>query len=305
MTNTLNLLHIDDPVQEALSSGRPVVALESTIIAHGMPYPENVKTALAVEKLVRDEGAIPATVAVLGGNMHVGLRQEQIEFLGTATKIWKVSLRDLPYVLSRKLNGATTVAATMRIAHMAGIKVFVTGGIGGVHRDAQNTFDISADLTALAETPMAVVSAGAKSILDIGLTLECLETMGVTVVTVGQDGFPAFYSRESGFPSPLRIDEPEAIARMIRTKWEIGMRSAVLVANPIPAECEIPSSTMEEIIGEALVSAGGKKVAGKELTPFLLQKISERTGGRSLAANIALVKNNARLGAAIARYLQE
>lgn len=299
-----NLLHIRSEIQEAQRSGKPVVALESTIIAHGMPYPVNVSMAREVEEIVRNEGAIPATIAILDGKLCVGLDREQLEFLGKTKGVWKVSLRDMPYVVSAKLPGATTVAATMRIAHLAGIKVFVTGGIGGVHRGAQQTMDISADLTELAQTPVAVVSAGAKSILDIGLTLEYLETKGIPVVTVGQDEFPGFYSRESGFPSPLRIDDPAKIADMIRAKWDLGLPGAVLIAAPVPAESEIPFSTMEKIIVEALASADKNNIGGKQLTPYLLQYVVENTRGNSLEANIALVKNNARLGAKIAEALK-
>jgi pseudouridine-5'-phosphate glycosidase len=293
-------LRIRDDVQQALNSGRPVVALESTIISHGMQYPVNVATALEVEEIVRRDGAVPATVAILEGKLCVGLEPEQIDFLGKTEDVLKVSVRDIPFALSTECPGATTVAATMRIAHMAGIRVLVTGGIGGVHRGVHQTMDISADLTELTQTPMAVVSAGAKSILDIGLTLEYLETMGVPVITVGQDMFPAFYSRESNLRSPLRIDEPEAIATLLRKKWEIGLQGAVLIANPIPRDDEVPFKKMEALIAKALSSSRRKKIHGKELTPFLLQYISDQTGGKSLSANIALVKNNARLGARIA-----
>ncbi len=258
---------------------------------------------MEVEEIVRNEGAIPATIAILEGKLCVGLETDQIEFLGKTEDVLKVSVRDIPFVISTRCPGATTVAATMRIAHMAGIRVFVTGGIGGVHRGAQETIDISADLTELARTPLAVVSAGAKSILDIGLTLEYLETMGVTVLTVGQDAFPAFYSRESSFRSPLRIDEPEAIATLLEAKWELELPGAVLIANPIPKADQIPFSKMEAMIKKALVSARRKKIGGKELTPFLLQFLSDRTRGKSLDANIALVKNNAELGARIACLL--
>ncbi len=301
--NVSHLLRISDEVSDALNNGKPVVALESTIIAHGMPYPANVSTALEVEKCVRSQGAVPATIAILGGKLCVGLKPDELEFLGNTQGIWKASLRDMPYVVSAKLPGATTVAATMRIAHLAGIGVFVTGGIGGVHRGAQQTMDISADMTELAETPVAVVSAGAKSILDIGLTLEYLETKGVPVVSVAQDEFPGFYSRESGFRSPLRIDTPEGIARMIGTKRELGLRGGILIANPIPKEFEIPLPEVETIMAEALASPNKQNITGKDLTPYLLQRITELTGGKSLTANIALVKNNALLGAKIARIL--
>ncbi len=296
-------LSISDEVHQALTSGKPVVALESTIIAHGMPYPVNVQTAREVERIIRSEGAVPGTIAVLDGNLCVGLTDEQLEFLGTAKNVWKVSIRDLAYVVTTRLTGATTVAATMRIAHMAGIKVFVTGGIGGVHRGAQQTMDISADLTELEQTPVVVVSSGAKSILDIGCTLEYLETKGIPVVTVGQDEFPAFFSRDSGIPSPLRMDDPEKIADMVRTTFDLGLRGGFVVANPVPVEFEIPYSTVDAIITESLRSAKENRITGKHLTPYLLQSISEKTRGKSLEANIALVKNNARLGALIARAL--
>ena len=293
-------LHFNAEVSEAIASGKPVVALESTIIAHGMPYPQNVQTALDVEGLIRTNGAVPATIAVLDGKLCVGLEKAQLEVLGAGRGVWKVSLRDIPIVISRKLPGATTVAATMRIAHMAGIGIFVTGGIGGVHRGAGATMDISADLTELAHTPVAVVSAGVKSILDIGLTLEYLETMGIPVVTVGQDAFPSFYSRESGFTTPLRIDGSDEIAEMLRVKWALGLPGGALIANPLARESEIPYEQMERVIEEALAAAARRGISGKELTPFLLRHISESTGGRSLAANIALVRSNAVLGADIA-----
>lgn len=301
--NYNKFLNISKEVSNVLASGKPIVALESTIIAHGMPYPQNVKTALEVEELVRKNGAVPATIALLDGKLCVGLNNDQLEVLGKTKGVWKVSLRDMPYVISTKLPGATTVAATMRIAHMAGIKIFVTGGIGGVHRGAETTMDISADLTELSQTSVAVVSAGVKSILDIGLTLEYLETKGIPVVTIGQDTFPSFYSRESAFTSPLRIDEPEKIADMLRVKWEMGLNGSVLIANPIPSDVEIPFSKMETFIEDALLAAKKNNLTGKKLTPFLLNYISEKTKGESLEANIALVKHNAVLGALIARAL--
>ena len=303
--NDHKLLTISADVRDALASGQPVVALESSIIAHGMPYPVNVDTALQMEDLVRSHQAIPATIALLDGTLRVGLNREQFEFLGTKKDVWKVSLRDIPYVISRKLPGATTVAATMRIAHMAGIRILVTGGIGGVHRGAQSTMDISADLTELSQTPVAVVSAGVKSVLDVGLTLEYLETWGIPVVTVGQDQFPGFYSRESGFPSPLRLDEPGAIAHLLRVKWELGLQGAVLIANPVPMEDEIPFAEMETVIRDAVAAAGKNRISGKQVTPFLLQFIAENTGGKSLKANVAAVKNNAILGATMARLLSD
>lgn len=293
-------LEIHPEVHEALKNGKAVVALESTIIAHGMPYPQNVETALAVEQVVRDGGAIPATIAIMNGKCYVGLSTEQIEFFGKAKDVWKVSLRDIPFVLSQNKMGATTVAATMRIAAMAGIRVFVTGGIGGVHRGADSSMDISADLTEMAQTSVAVVSAGVKSILDIGLTLEYLETKGIPVVTFGQDAFPSFYSRESGFQSPLRLNTPQEIAALMHTKWSMGLQGSVLIANPISKEEEVPSSEMEGYIQKALTEATKQNIKGKEVTPFLLQYIAQHTQGESLAANIALIKHNAKIGAAIA-----
>jgi pseudouridine-5'-phosphate glycosidase len=265
-----------------------------------MPYPKNVETALSVEQIVRDHGAVPATIGVMDGKCVVGMSREQIEIFGQSKDVWKVSLRDLPYVLSQKLLGATTVAATMRIASMAGIKVFVTGGIGGVHRGAERTMDISADLTEMAQTDVAIVSAGVKSILDIGLTLEYLETVGIPVVTFGSDEFPSFYSHESGFKSPLRLDDPASIAEMLRTKWEIGLKGSVLIANPLSQEASIDRQEMESHIQEALAAAENAGVSGKEVTPFLLKYIADHTQGESLEANIALIRSNAALGAQIA-----
>jgi pseudouridine-5'-phosphate glycosidase len=293
-------LNIHPEVMQALTENKAVVALESTIIAHGMPYPLNIQTAMEVEAIVRENGAIPATIAILGGKLCVGLDKNQLEMLGNTANVWKVSLRDMPYVISQKLPGATTVAATMRIASIAGIKIFVTGGIGGVHRGAETSMDISADLFEMAHTNVAVISAGVKSILDIGLTLEYLETEGVPVVTFGQDEFPAFYSRKSGYQSPLRMDDPEMIADMLRIKWQLGLNGTVMIANPVPESLEVPYEKMEGFIREALADAAKADIDGKRLTPFLLKTIAEKTGGESLAANIALVKNNARLGAQIA-----
>ena len=295
----ISTLHFSSEVAAALQEKRPVVALESTIIAHGMPYPQNVQTAAAVEQIIRDNGATPATIAILNGKLHVGLSNSQLDELGTAKNVWKVSLRDLPFVVSQGLHGATTVAATMRIAAMAGIPVFVTGGIGGVHRGAEYSMDISADLTEMAATNVAVVSAGIKSILDIGLTLEKLETLGVPVVTYSSDSFPSFYSRDSGFSSPLRLDTPQSIADLLSAKWSLGLNGSVLIANPIAKEHEVPYVVIEEHIRKALEAAADAKITGKEITPFLLKYIAERTAGESLQANIELVKNNARLGAQI------
>ena len=293
-------LQIQPEVADALKSNHPVVALESTIISHGMPYPKNVETALMVEGAVRKEGAIPATIAIKGGKCLVGLSAEQLEFFGKETSVWKVSLRDMPYVISKNIAGATTVASTMRIASMAGIKLFATGGTGGVHRNANNTMDISADLTEMAQTNVAVVSAGVKSILDIELTLEYLETMGIPVITYGQDEFPSFYSRSSGLQSPMRLDSAKEIAGLLKTKWQLGLNGSVLIANPIPAEQEVPNEIMEVHIQKALAAADKEKIKGKEVTPFLLKYIAEHTRGESLEANIALVINNAKLAANIA-----
>ena len=294
------LLNIHPEIADALHQGQPIVALESTIIAHGMPYPQNIETALEVEAIVRQNGAIPATIAILDGSLCIGLNAQQLEYLGNTKDVWKVSLRDMPYVVSQKLPGATTVAATMRIASMVGIRVFVTGGIGGVHRGAEQTMDISADLFEMAQTNVAVVSAGVKSILDIGLTLEYLETSGIPVVTYGQDDFPAFYSRKSGFKSPLRLDTANEIANMMQVKWQMGLNGSVLIANPIKLEDEVPYEKMEGFIKDCLKEADQQQISGKHITPFLLKRIAEITGGDSLKSNIALVKNNAALGAKIA-----
>ncbi len=296
-------LYVNPEVATALRSNRPVVALESTIISHGMPYPKNVETALRVEQIVRDNGALPATIGVMNGKCVVGMTKEEIETFGKASEVWKVSLRDLPYVVSQKLLGATTVAATMRIASMAGIKIFVTGGIGGVHRGAETTMDISADLTEMAETNVAVVSAGVKSILDIGLTLEYLETLGVPVVTYRSDEFPSFYSSESGHRSPLRMDTPDAIATMLSAKWSMGLNGSVLIANPLSEEASIDRTEIEGHIQQALDAAAIAGVKGKEVTPFLLKYIADHTQGESLEANIALICSNAALGAKIAGAL--
>ncbi len=293
-------LQLNPEVESALRANKPVVALESTIISHGMPYPRNVETALSVEQIVRDHGAIPATIGVMNGKCVVGMDREQIETFGRSNGVWKVSLRDLPYVVSQNLLGATTVAATMRIASMVGIKIFVTGGIGGVHRDAENTMDISADLTEMAQTDVAIVSAGVKSILDIGRTLEYLETLGIPVVTYGSDAFPSFYSSESGYPSPLRMDTVEAIAQMLSAKWSMGLKGSVLIANPISSEASIDRNEMEQHIQQALQAATTSGVTGKEVTPFILKYIADHTAGESLDANIALIKSNAALGARIA-----
>jgi pseudouridylate synthase len=292
-------LVLTDEVRQALHDRRPVVALESTIISHGMPYPQNVEMATSVEGIIRKGGAVPATIAVLHGRPRVGLSSDDLELLATAPDVAKVSLRDLPYVVARGTHGATTVASTMRLAALAGISVFVTGGIGGVHRGASTSFDISADLTEMANTNVAVISAGVKSILDIGLTLEAMETLGIPVLAVGTDDFPAFYSRASGYRTPMRVDSAAEIAAVMRAKWDLGIAGGVSVANPIPLEDEIPADKINSIIEQALRDLDAKGVSGKEATPFLLSRIVEITGGESLRANIALVKNNAVLGAAV------
>jgi len=287
-------------VAAARTAGKPVVALESTIISHGMPYPQNVQTAREVEQVIRDAGAVPATIAIIGGKICVGLSEEQLELLGSSPDAMKVSRRDLAFVLSNGKLGATTVAATMICAQLAGIEVFVTGGIGGVHRGAETSFDISADLQELAQTSVAVVCAGVKSILDIGLTLEYLETHGVPVLSVGQPGFPAFFTRDSGFKADFQLDTPQQQASFIRTKWQLGLSGGVVVSNPVPAEHAMPSEEIDAIIAQALEEADAQGVKGKAVTPFLLGRIKELTEGRSLATNIALVKHNALVGARLA-----
>ena len=293
-------LQFSPEVQAARAAGKPVVALESTIISHGMPYPQNVRTAREVEQVIRDAGAVPATIALIDGRICVGLADDQLEQLGNARDALKVSRRDLAYVLAEKKLGATTVAATMICAALAGIEVFVTGGIGGVHRGAETSFDISADLQELARTNVAVVCAGVKSILDIGLTLEYLETHGVPVVSVGQPGFPAFFTRESGFNADFQLDTPEQQARFIRTKWQLGLSGGVVVSNPVPTESAMKNDEIDGIIAQALREADTQGVKGKAVTPFLLARIKDLTGGRSLATNIALVKHNALVGARLA-----
>jgi pseudouridine-5'-phosphate glycosidase len=288
-------------VSAALAANKPVVALESTIIAHGMAYPANVETALAVEQVVREHGAVPATIAVIGGKLKAGLSRVEIERFGKeGPSIMKVSVRDLPFVVGCGLDGATTVAATMRIAAMAGIPVFATGGMGGVHRGAGENFDISADLTEMTESNVALVTAGAKAILDLPLTLERLETDGVPVVGYGTGEFPAFYSRSSGLKVPMRADTPAEVSAIMRAKWDLGLRGAVVVANPIPEADEIPASEIEPVINAALAAADRLGIRGKDITPFLLGEIVKATKGRSLQANIALVKNNAKVAAEIA-----
>ena len=294
-------LDIHPDVQAALDAGQPVVALESTIISHGMPYPDNVTTALQVEDTVRQHGATPATIAIIGGRLKVGLSKDEIEHLGkTGLGIIKTSRRDLPVIMARKMDGATTVATTMIIAAMAGVKVFATGGIGGVHRGAETTFDISADLQELAKTDVAVVCAGCKSILDIGLTLEYLETQGVPVLGYGVKTMPAFYTRNSDFEVDHQMDSPEEVAATMDAKWQSGLKGGMVIANPIPEEHSMPKDVIDKAIEQALQELDEQGIKGKESTPFLLSRVKELTGGDSLKSNIALVMNNAKLASAIA-----
>jgi pseudouridine-5'-phosphate glycosidase len=295
------MLDIATEVSDALNSNRPVVALESTIISHGMPYPRNVETAKAVEEAVRAGGAIPATIAVLDGKLKVGLSADEIRELGhLGMDAIKCSRRDLPFVVARKMTGATTVAATMIIAAMAGVRVFATGGIGGVHRGAEDSMDISADLEELANTSVAVVCAGVKSILDIGRTLEYLETKGVPVVGYQTDTLPAFYSRSSGFPVDYRADTPDEVAAAMQAKWAMNLNGGMLIAVPIPEEHALPSADIDSVIVDAIAEMQRQGISGKDATPYLLGSIVERTGGKSLDANIQLVLNNANVAAAIA-----
>ena len=293
-------LVIAPEVARALAAGRAVVALESTIVTHGMPYPQNVATARDVEGVVRAAGAVPATIAVVDGTISVGLSDAQLEWLGTAKDVMKLSRADLPFAIAAKRHGSTTVAATMICAQLAGIGVFATGGIGGVHRGAELTFDISADLQELARTPVVVVCAGAKALLDVPKTLELLEMLGVPVVCYGTDAFPAFWSRTSGLPAPLRLDDAAAIAAFARAKHDLGIDSATLVCNPIPAADEIPAAEMAAYIARAVGEAAEAGIAGKAVTPWLLDRLYGITEGKSLAANVALVTNNARLASEIA-----
>ena len=293
-------LDVNPEVSRALDEGRPVVALESTIIAHGMPYPKNVETAIAVEEVIRSNGAVPATIGILGGRIKIGLTKEEIEYMAHAENVLKVSRRDLPFVISKKMDGATTVAGTMIAAHMAGIKLFVTGGIGGVHRGAGESFDISADLEELKMTDVTVVCAGAKAILDIPATLEYLETAGVPVIAYGTDEIPAFYSRKSGEKANCRMDSPEEIGALISMKEALGLKGGILITCPIPEADEIPAEEINTVIDEAIKEAEEKGVKGKESTPFLLSRVKDLTEGRSLEANIKLVLNNADIGSKIA-----
>ena len=291
-------LDINEEVAAALAAGKPVVALESTIISHGMPYPQNVETALNVERIVRENGAVPATIAIIGGRLKAGLTAQQIEYFGKkGTAIHKASRRDLAVLCARGEDGATTVTTTMIIAHMAGIKIFATGGIGGVHRGAETTMDISADLEELGQTPVMVVCAGAKSILDLGLTLEYLETKGVPVIGYGTEELPAFYTRSSGFKVDYRIDTPEELAAVFKAQNDLALGGGMLVANPIPEEFSMSADTINAAIDQAVAECNEKGIHGKQTTPFLLARVAELTGGDSLASNIQLVYNNARLAA--------
>ncbi len=295
------VLKILPEVAEAIAAGRPVVALESTIISHGMPYPQNVQMAVEVEGIVRSNGAFPATIAVMDGECCVGLSPALLERLATEQGVHKATTRDLPWLVATRATGATTVAATMRIASLAGIRVFATGGIGGVHRGAATSMDISADLTELSVTPVAVISAGIKSILDIRLTLERLETLGVPVIVNGSDHFPSFYSRDSGLSAPRRVDGAAALAAVLHANWNVlGLSSGISIANPIPVADEIPATEISAFIEEALDELAVQGVSGQDVTPFLLKRIVDRTDGRSLVANLALVRNNAATAAAIA-----
>ncbi len=294
-------LDINEEVALALEEGKAVVSLESTIISHGMPYPKNVETALKVEEIIRENGAVPATIAILDGKLKVGLTKDEIEYLGKKGEdVVKTSRRDIPFIVASKKDGATTVAATMILSHLAGIKVFATGGIGGVHRGAEESFDISADLEELASTDVAVVCAGAKSILDIGLTLEYLETAGVPVIGFGVDELPAFYTRKSGFGVDYNIGSPSDIASVLKSKWDLNLHGGVVVANPIPEEFQMDYDLINGAIQEAVEEAKEKGIKGKDSTPFLLAKVKDITKGDSLDANIELVYNNAKVGAKIA-----
>ena len=298
-------LDIAPEVRQALDEGKPVVALESTIISHGMPYPQNVETALKVEEIIRENGAVPATIAIIGGRLRAGLSPEEIDYLGKKGRdVAKASRRDLAVICARGMDGATTVTTTMIIAHMAGIEVFATGGLGGVHRGAETTMDISADLEELAMTPVMVICAGAKSILDLGLTLEFLETRGVPVLGYQTDELPAFYTRHSGFGVDYRVDSPEELAQIFHTKREMGLKGGILVGNPIPEQYSMDKATIDAAIDQAIKEANEQGIHGKETTPFLLAKVSELTGGDSLESNIQLVFNNVALGAKTACALR-
>ncbi|MBG0763494.1 MAG: pseudouridine-5'-phosphate glycosidase [Tissierellales bacterium] len=296
-------LEVSKEVEDALKNGKPVVALESTIISHGMPYPRNVETALKVEEIIKKEGAVPATIAIIKGKIKVGLSEEEIEYLGKAENVLKTSRMDIPFIISKEMDGATTVASTMIISALAGIKVFATGGIGGVHRGASETFDISADLEELSRTNVAVVCAGVKSILDIGLTLEYLETNGVPVVGYNTEEMPAFYTRKSGFNVDYKVDSPHEIAKALKTKWDLDLKGGMVVANPIEEKYQMDHDLINKAIQDAIIEANKKGIKGKESTPFLLSKVKDITEGQSLESNIQLVYNNARLAAKVALEL--
>ncbi|WP_075980666.1 pseudouridine-5'-phosphate glycosidase [Bacillus massilinigeriensis] len=293
-------ISLSEEVRMAKEQGKPIVALESTIISHGMPYPQNVQTAREVEQIVRDNGAVPATIAILDGKIKIGLSDEELEMFGKSTDVAKASRRDLAYLIATKKKGATTVAATMICADLAGIKIFVTGGIGGVHRGAEHSMDISADLEELAQTNVAVICAGAKSILDLGLTMEYLETKGVPVMGYQTDVLPAFYTRTSDIPVNFRVDDTETVASTLKAKWDLNLKGGAVIANPIPEEYAMDEKVITDVIESALKEANEKKISGKNVTPFLLAKVKELTAGKSLESNIALVKNNAVVGTKIA-----
>ena len=295
-------LDIHPDVENAIKNNEPVVALESTIISHGMPYPKNVETALMVEETVRSNKAVPATIAIINGKLKVGLTNDEIEYLATNEEVKKVSRRDLPITVAQKLSGSTTVASTMIIASLAKIAIFATGGIGGVHRGAENTMDISADLEELANTNVCVICAGAKAILDLGLTLEYLETKGVPVIGYKTSELPAFYSSESGFDVDYKIDSAQEIAEILKTKWDLSLDGGVLVTNPIPVAFELETGVMNDAINQAIIEADNNKISGKKITPYLLSKVNEITQGKSLEANIKLIQNNADLAAKIALH---
>ncbi len=295
-----NYVDILPEIKEAIKAKKAIVALESTIISHGMPYPQNVETAKIVENIIREQGAVPATIGIINGRIKIGLTDEELEFMGKESEILKVSRRDLPIVISKKLNGATTVATTMICASLAGIKVFVTGGIGGVHKGAEEKFDISADLSELANTDVAVICAGVKSILDIGLTLEYLETQGVPVLAYQTDEFPAFYTSQSGFKADYKMETPNEIANVMKSKWDLSLKGGIVIGNPIPDELAMDVDIINKAIFDALKEAKELGIKGKETTPFLLSKIKDNTGGDSLASNIELVYNNAKVGGQIA-----
>ena len=298
-----NYLQISDEIKTAISEKKPVVALESTIISHGMPFPQNYQTAIDVENIVRENKAVPATIAIIKGIIKIGLTNSEIEFLSSEKNILKASRRDIPVIISQKLSAATTVSATIICANLASLKIFATGGIGGVHRNAQKTFDISADLLELANTNIAVVSAGVKSILDIGLTIEYLETLGVPVIGYNTEEFPAFFTRELGFKVNYRINSAKDIAEVIKTKWMLGLKGGILIANPIPEEYSIDKKVIDSAIENALILADKKGIKGKDVTPFLLSEVNKITGGSSLQANIKLIQNNAKLAAEISQFL--